>query len=142
MVKCYKLCSVIDGRYYSYLATAQPNGPREHDLEYIVGETVTPKFGKLFVFDTLFHVEDEFWKVVIRKDKSEEEFAIFEAECDNPVGLYTVPSGFSKKEMKAFWSVYEINGTAPLNIFSYPLLRALQGTLITPSVKLIKKIEV
>lgn len=46
MTVCYKICRVVNGKYFSEFGKRYP----KFDIEYKLGESVYPPIGKLFVY--------------------------------------------------------------------------------------------
>ena len=142
MSKVFKVCRIIEGRYYSY--NLSPNEItkikyyRELNksiIEYEIGKVIYPKYGKLFAFDTLKNACG-FIGMTPDSLKKSTEVCIFSCEAEtSDINLKGVPR-FSKSYPN-FWD----NLDADTFVDSENLMYIPHGTVLCESIKLIERCQ-
>ena len=137
-IKCYKVCRVENGRYYSVMVDN-----KRYEIEYKVGRYVKPKVGSIFAFSNLEDAK-EF------SDTIRENTTVFECEgvlskrqpkcavevCSNK-DMYLYWDCSDEDDFEQFWEELDCSGDAKL----YEIMDLIDGTIFLDKVKLLKEVK-
>lgn len=133
-VKCWKVVSVTDdGRLLSAFANALPI---EYQVEYVVGEPVSPYTGKSFAFSDFSSAKRFLRRRTVRIPLAS--WQLYEAIAVNAVPINTVLAlNAWSDDFNEFW-----NAGDDLYDRDLPFVYAPAHTIVTDTITLVKRVDI